>query len=55
VHARLWGIGPVIFNTDNARIYGRFLGERYRSDPNIIWILGGDRPPEGYEDTLIAS
>jgi hypothetical protein len=54
VHARLWGIGPVIFNTDNARIYGRFLGERYRSDPNIIWILGGDRPPEGYEDVWTA-
>ena len=49
VHARLWGIGPVIFNTDNARIYGRFLGERYRNDPNIVWILGGDRPAEGYE------
>lgn len=49
VHAGLWGIGPVIFNADNARIYGRLLGERYRADTNILWILGGDRPAEGYE------
>jgi hypothetical protein len=49
VHGGLWGIGPVIFNADNARLYGRFLGERYRDEPNIVWILGGDRPAEGYE------
>jgi hypothetical protein len=34
-----------IFTPDRARIYGRFLGERYRSKP-IIWILGGDHNPE---------
>jgi hypothetical protein len=39
-----WGQGPVIFNAGNARAYGRFLGERYREAPNVIWILGGDRP-----------
>jgi hypothetical protein len=38
-----WGAGPLIFNPDNARAYGRYLGERYRSFPNIIWINGGDR------------
>jgi hypothetical protein len=38
-----WGVGPVIFTPENARVYGQFLGERYRSDTNIIWILGGDR------------
>ncbi len=54
VHSRLWGIGPVIFNADNARIYGRFLGERYRNDTNIVWILGGDRPAEGYEEVWAA-
>ncbi len=31
----------VIFNAENARSYGRFLGERYKGKP-IIWILGGD-------------
>jgi hypothetical protein len=39
-----WGQGPVIFNVENARAYGRFLGARYRDAPNVIWILGGDRP-----------
>ncbi len=36
-----------IFDPGNARAYGRFLGERYGEAPNIIWILGGDRIPEG--------
>jgi len=36
------GIGPLIFTPENARVYGRFLGERYRHKP-IIWILGGDK------------
>lgn len=31
-----------IFTPDNARVYGRFLGRRYRDRP-IIWILGGDQ------------
>lgn len=31
-----------IFTPENARAYGRFLGERYRDRP-IIWILGGDQ------------
>jgi hypothetical protein len=41
-----WGEGPEIFTPDNAYIYGKFLGERYKNRPNIIWILGGDRPVE---------
>ncbi len=40
-----WGIGPEIFTPDNARVYGRFLSERY-ADADVIWILGGDRAPE---------
>jgi hypothetical protein len=40
-----WGIGPEIFNTENAKWYGRWLGNRYRNTKNIIWILGGDRNP----------
>jgi hypothetical protein len=42
-----WGIGPVIFNKDNAYKYGRWIGERYRDYPNIIWIIGGDRQGGG--------
>ncbi len=43
---RKWGTGPEIFNPENARAYGKFLGQRYRNTINIIWILGGDRPIE---------
>jgi hypothetical protein len=35
----------VVFTPENARVYGEFLGKRYR-DAGIIWILGGDRPIE---------
>lgn len=41
---KLWGAGPVVFNEDNAYTYGLFLGRRYKTYPNIIWIMGGDRP-----------
>ena len=41
-----WGEGPEIFTPENAKIYGKYLGTRYNNSPNIIWILGGDRPVE---------
>lgn len=47
-----WGTGPVVFTRDNAGIYGRFLGERYRDKP-IIWILGGDRTPDSENHMVI--
>ncbi|MCG6186187.1 glycoside hydrolase family 140 protein [Maribellus maritimus] len=37
------GIVNSIFDVDNAFIYGKFVGERYKNYTNIIWILGGDR------------
>jgi hypothetical protein len=40
-----WGQGPVVFNRQNARVYGEWIASRYR-DAGIIWILGGDRPIE---------
>ncbi len=40
----LWGVGPAVFDGENARAYGRFIGERYCDQTNVIWILGGDRP-----------
>ncbi|MBK7134421.1 MAG: glycoside hydrolase family 140 protein [Bacteroidales bacterium] len=43
---RKWGEGPQIFNPDNAKAYGKFIGQRYKNNPNIIWIVGGDRPVE---------
>ena len=38
-----WGVGPVVFNAENARTYGEILGKRYRDIQNIIWINVGDR------------
>lgn len=43
---KLWREGPEIFNPENARIYGKWLGNRYKERKNIIWILGGDRNPQ---------
>lgn len=43
--ARMWGVGPAVFDSANAYDYGRWLGRRYAAATNIIWILGGDRPP----------
>jgi hypothetical protein len=39
---KAWGVGPEIFTPENARVYGEWIGRRYR-DKAIIWILGGDR------------
>ncbi|MDR2955539.1 MAG: glycoside hydrolase family 140 protein [Prevotella sp.] len=39
-----WGVGPEIFNKENAYTYGAWLGKRYQKSKNIIWIVGGDRP-----------
>ena len=43
-----------VFNVENARAYGRWLGARYREAPNVIWVCGGDRIPTGYEDVYRA-
>jgi len=40
---KLIGIGPEIFNIDNARAYGAWLGARYRDRDNLLWVIGGDR------------
>lgn len=41
-----WGKGPEVFTAENAKIYGQWLGNRYKDKKNIIWILGGDRNPQ---------
>ena len=48
-----WGTGPEIFNVDNAKIYGRWIGNRYKNKKNIVWILGGDRNPRNESDIAI--
>jgi hypothetical protein len=47
-----WGIGPEIFTAENARIYGEWLGKRYK-DKQIVWVLGGDRNLVDAEDYAI--
>lgn len=47
-----WGIGPEIFTPANAKIYGEWLGRRYKNKP-IVWVMGGDRDPEEPEDYAI--
>jgi hypothetical protein len=40
----VWG-GPVNagkMNEKEAQAYGKFLAERYKNSPNIIWFIGGD-------------
>ncbi len=41
---KMWGEGPVVFDSVNAYTYCKWIGNRYKDDPNIIWIVGGDRP-----------
>jgi Protein of unknown function (DUF4038)/Putative collagen-binding domain of a collagenase len=41
-------------NPENAHAYGQWLGARYRNQPNIIWVNGGDRVPVGHEDVYRA-
>ncbi len=41
-----WGKGPEIFTPENARVFGKLLGERYKDFDNIVWVMGGDRPIE---------
>lgn len=42
-----WGIGPEVFDEHNAETYGKLLGNRWASCPNIIWVIGGDRGGDG--------
>jgi len=53
VFKNTWGKGPEIFNENNARIYGKWIGSRYKDQKNIIWILGGDRNPRNESDVSI--
>ena len=48
-----WGTGPEIFTVENAKVYGKWIGNRYKNQKNIIWILGGDRNPRNESDVAI--
>lgn len=40
----IWGglVKDGLIDVKGAKAYGRFLAERYKDCPNIIWIIGGD-------------
>lgn len=43
-----WGAGPRLFTNDNletARGYTRYLAQKLGGQSNVLWVLGGDRPP----------
>ncbi len=48
------GGAPEEINEEEARIFGAFLGKRYQSEPNIIWVLGGDAKAQinGYDKNI---
>ena len=48
-----WGKGPEIFNAANAKIYGKWIANRYKNKTNIIWVTGGDRNPQNEEQVNI--
>jgi hypothetical protein len=33
--------------TETIRDYGRYIGNRYKSFPNLVWLIGGDTDPTG--------
>ena len=43
-------------STTTMRAYGEFLGQRYRNQPNLVWVIGGDADPvaEGVEAKVMA-
>lgn len=49
-----WGVGPEVFTPDNAKIFGKWIGNRYKDFDNVVWIVGGDRNPrKGSNDLMV--
>ncbi|QIA08637.1 glycoside hydrolase family 140 protein [Draconibacterium halophilum] len=54
LNTKSWGEGPEVFNVDNARSFGEYIGARYADCDNVVWIIGGDRNPrENSQDVKI--
>ena len=43
-HVRAIRTDEQVFDTSNAFVYGKFLGDRYKENA-VMWLLGGDRVP----------
>jgi Protein of unknown function (DUF4038)/Putative collagen-binding domain of a collagenase len=53
VYKNSWGNGPEVFTADNAKVYGKWIGMRYKDRKNVLWLLGGDRNPRHEADVKI--
>lgn len=42
INPQMDGPARVLFSPEQARSYGRFLGQRYGDEPHLVWVLGGD-------------
>jgi len=40
-----WFVEALVSGVQKCREYGRFLGQRYARQDNIVWMVGGDRNP----------
>lgn len=46
INNHAWGgWHDVQFTANQARAYGKFLADRYKNEPHVIWVLGGDTDP----------
>nr|HMP30333.1 DUF4038 domain-containing protein [Saprospiraceae bacterium] len=52
IYKDTWGVGPEIFNIENAYSYGKWVGDWFKRQDNIIWVLGGDRNPRRQSDDV---
>lgn len=50
---QLWGKGPEIFTPENSYYYGKWIANKFKNHPNIIWMLGGDRPLNTHRHKMI--
>ena len=47
-----WGTGPEVFTLSNSKLFGEWIGKRYKDYENIIWVIGGDRNPRSGTDDV---
>lgn len=52
----IWGglVKAGLMTPEQAEAYGRFLAERYKDSPNIVWIMGGDIRGDVKTDSWLA-
>lgn len=56
VTAKSWHVtehAEKVFDENNAYVFGKFLGQRYRNNA-VMWFPGGDSPPGKYQDVWVA-